>query len=273
MKTKTALLLTLILSTPLAAHAISVTGYGTYATTSTASNCTVIGSCGTDNNGDFQFDRNGGESITKSISSQNTYATARSSANLTGNTYLPILQVETRADFGKGATATATGVQGYTYTGVDSFMFDLDFNLHGSVVTNGYAGTNELKAQVAILTGSQFDLYSPNFSDLYYENSATPLAKKSLTIADGIDVNSSDSLSFVLNNGDTFFILASISARSVDGFVDACNTLSLDYQNDQGLVAASAPQISAVPVPAAAWLFGTALLGFVGVGKRKKVTV
>ena len=30
-------------------------------------------------------------------------------------------------------------------------------------------------------------------------------------------------------------------------------------------------QISAVPVPAAVWLFGTALLGFIGYGKRRKV--
>ena len=28
---------------------------------------------------------------------------------------------------------------------------------------------------------------------------------------------------------------------------------------------------SAVPVPAAVWLFGTALIGFIGYGKRRKV--
>jgi hypothetical protein len=33
----------------------------------------------------------------------------------------------------------------------------------------------------------------------------------------------------------------------------------------------SAPSISEVPIPAAAWLFGTALIGFVGMSRRRKV--
>ena len=33
----------------------------------------------------------------------------------------------------------------------------------------------------------------------------------------------------------------------------------------------SAPPVSAVPVPAAFWLFGTALVGFIGVSRRRKV--
>ena len=271
MNTKIALLLTLALSTPLVSQAVTLTGFGTSASTSTASNCTVIGSCSTENNGDFQYDNAGGENSTTAASTEKTYANARASAELTGNTYLPTLRVETIAGQGTGAFATAMGVQGYTYTGADAFMFDLDLNLHGSVGGSTYS--NQLRADVGILIGSGFDWISDDFATLYYENQSTTAGSKSLFISNGLDVNKSSTLSFMLNQGDTFYILASIGARSVDGFVDGWNTLSLDFKNDQGLVAASAPQISAVPVPAAAWLFGTALLGFVGVGKRKKVTV
>lgn len=39
-----------------------------------------------------------------------------------------------------------------------------------------------------------------------------------------------------------------------------------DSTNDYAIAAAS---VSAVPIPAAAWLFGTALLGLIGLGKRR----
>ena len=42
----------------------------------------------------------------------------------------------------------------------------------------------------------------------------------------------------------------------------------LDACSNQGLGTFTGP--SAVPVPAAIWLFGTALIGLIGVGKRKK---
>jgi len=43
--------------------------------------------------------------------------------------------------------------------------------------------------------------------------------------------------------------------------------LKVAYNNEQFYV--SGMEVSAVPIPAAIWLFGTALIGLVGFGKRK----
>ena len=48
---------------------------------------------------------------------------------------------------------------------------------------------------------------------------------------------------------------------------NSLSTLWDDTNNDYALAAIT---VSAVPVPAAAWLFGTALIGLVGFGQRKK---
>lgn len=45
--------------------------------------------------------------------------------------------------------------------------------------------------------------------------------------------------------------------------------LHVSFNNEQFYL--SAMEVSAVPVPAAVWLFGTALLGFVGLGRRTSV--
>ena len=272
MKTKLAILLSIVLSVPLIANASIIgSGYGAYANTSTASNCTAVGSCSTTDNGDFQSDSAGGEFSTTANSTQNSYATARASAELSGNSYLPTLRVETIADQGRGGFATAFGAQGYTYTGADSFIFNLDYNLHGSVGTN-FTGSNGLRADIAILMGNNLE-WTTDFGTLIYESGLNPIHTNTLFINNGLDQNRSSSLNFELNPGDMFYVVASIGARSVDGFVDGWNTFSMNFLDNTGLVAETAPAVSAVPVPAAAWLFGSALLGFVGVARRKKVAV
>ncbi|MGI9319103.1 MAG: VPLPA-CTERM sorting domain-containing protein [bacterium] len=39
-----------------------------------------------------------------------------------------------------------------------------------------------------------------------------------------------------------------------------------------GIAFVDTGSINPVPVPAAVWLFGTALIGFIGVSRRRKVT-
>ena len=50
-------------------------------------------------------------------------------------------------------------------------------------------------------------------------------------------------------------------------------TFSQDNVNFSNLEITGLPPINAVPVPAAIWLFGTALIGFLGFGKRRKQLV
>ena len=61
------------------------------------------------------------------------------------------------------------------------------------------------------------------------------------------------------------------SATNYLGIIDISTGLvSLRGVTSSGLDAIAFAEISAVPVPAAVWLFGTALIGLIGFGKRRK---
>ncbi|MDH5396415.1 MAG: VPLPA-CTERM sorting domain-containing protein [Gammaproteobacteria bacterium] len=278
-----AILLSIALSLPAISQASHVTGYGAYTSTSTANKCTSL-TCETGYDsitgitGDFQYDSDGAQYRSTASSSETTYANAQASSALSGASYLPTLRVQTTANTGSGAWASAFGVQAYTYTGLDSSIFTLDYNLHGSVGSNltGAIGSSYLRGDIAILVGSEAHLdWYPDISTLYYEvgYGFDQAGMDSLFINNGVDVNTSGSLSFGLNPGDIFYVIAALGAKSLDGYADSWNTFSMNFLDDTDLVAATAPAVSAVPVPAAAWLFGSALLGFIGVNRRKKTAV
>jgi hypothetical protein len=174
--------------------------------------------------------------------------------------------VKASADVGKRGSANARGIQGYTYNGADTTI-TLDFNLHGSVGSNpsGYE-RNVLSTDIAVLTGSLFG-WTQDFGTLLYESFGTTLVEtKSVFISSGLDQNVSDSITFDVTDGLEFYVVAFMSASSANGFADASSTLSLQFQNDTGLSAAA---VSAVPVPATVWLFGSGLIGLMGVARRK----
>lgn len=69
------------------------------------------------------------------------------------------------------------------------------------------------------------------------------------------------------------FVISRQTVNLADGGVDYVSTSSVnensDFNNFPGAVIADW-SISTVPIPAAAWLFGSGLLGLVGVARRKK---
>ena len=267
MKTRFIFFVAMVASISFSAKAATVGGYGVYASTVTASNCPSY--CTTSGGGDFQYDSDGFELSTTATSSEKSYGSASASAVYTGSssTYLPILNIDTSSGLGRSASATAFGVQGYTYNGADTTI-TLDFNLHGSVGdnTSGYA-FNQLRADVAVIFGSSLEWY-PSYATLVYEvaEPTSVMGNKSVFISNGLDQNAGSSISFDVTDGLDFYVVASMGAIAKNGFADASNTFTMQFDNDSGLVAAS---VSAVPVPAAVWLFGSGLIGMVGVARRK----
>lgn len=231
------------------AQANLMTNYGAYVSTNTASNCPSY--CTSANGGEFAFASDGGEFIDSAYASEMTYGDTQAYAALDGSSYLPTLKVKTSADYRLGSGAKAYAMQGYSYNGSEGTTIDLDLNLHGSVGDNSSSqyAHNSLRADIAVFIGDSLEWYTGDFGTLYYEF-AYDMEKDltSLFINDGMDVNEYGSLSFDLEPGQNFFIVASMQASSKNGFVDAWNTLSLDFADDSGLVAASAPS-SMVDVP------------------------
>ena len=76
-----------------------------------------------------------------------------------------------------------------------------------------------------------------------------------------------DSVSFDIAAGDTFTIYAELTALTFGGYADAFSTLGMTF-DDTSSLAALGP-MTAVPVPAAVWLFVSGLVGLIGVARRK----
>jgi hypothetical protein len=64
-----------------------------------------------------------------------------------------------------------------------------------------------------------------------------------------------DSITFSVNPGDDFYVVANLSANAQNGIADGWGTLNLQFANATGLTPA------AVPLPATIWLFAAACMG------------
>lgn len=71
-----------------------------------------------------------------------------------------------------------------------------------------------------------------------------------LFITDGLDVNKTGSLSFNIGAGESFFIVTSLKASSVNGYAKSWNTLSLDFTDPTNLVAVNQTPSTSIPAPA-----------------------
>lgn len=72
-------------------------------------------------------------------------------------------------------------------------------------------------------------------------------------------------LSFIANaGGDAAFSLGASTSASIGGFFSA-----VSFAEQFPVFTGTSVNISAVPVPAAAWLFGSGLIGMIGVARRR----
>lgn len=245
---------------PQAAQAAIVDGYGAYASASTHGNCPSF--C----RGGGEYHDDGGEFSPSASAMESTFGSGQAYASLSGSTFLPTLKVKASSDLGRGGFANAFGVQGYSYSG-SATTVTLDFNLHGSVGDNapGYVN-NSLRADVAVIIGSELGWY-PSYATLVYEVAMglSVVGDESVFISNGIDQNAPGSITFDLEDGMDFYVVASMGATAKNGYANGWDTLTMDFDNASGLTA-----VSAIPVPAAVWLFGSGLLGLVGIARRRK---
>ena len=261
--TPCSLLLTLMLfSAPASA---AVVGWGAATTNSTVSNCPSNGLCSTENNGDFAFNDDGGRHQSSAASNETTYGTSRAASALSGTTFTPNLQAYAKADDEGGAFALAMGVQGYTYAG-QAKTITLDLNL-SAVINDGSEGRAEALARVAVIFTNDL-FFSPFFGTLSEAAPSGSIRETSQTV---LRITSSTNgnfhqISFDVLPGDEFLVWAGLEAKAWRGAeADAFSTLTMNFDDPTGLSAAGAdsPPVSAVPLPAGAWLFlsGLALLG------------
>lgn len=216
--------------------------------------------------GMFDSSIDGGEfSTTAYTSLSNSDGNGQASASLAGSSSLPVLGAEGFSGPDSRSDSYAVGMLGYTYTGATSTTISLDIMLEGEAGGEGYVYSN-----VAVILGDVND-YSHDYATFIYEvvpgnPDLSVLGTSNLDLE--VDVGQQmlmDSISFTLDPGDEFFVWAGLNAGGVrDGYGDAFNTLSMSFSDNTGIT----PGI--VPVPAAVWLFGSGLIGLIGVARRKQ---
>jgi hypothetical protein len=291
-----ALAATLCISSMPAFAVVTLTQWGATARTDSA-DCTGSGGCDIIN-----LALEAGESVGGSQTSSATIGSAsagsttglqgRGSAGAsvqipTSGLSVPVLRARAEStidDF--FVSGAAFGIQAYQFTGDDGADVSLDVSLDGLVTKTNSSDLTGLEVNVWIMSADAVFTFPPTpvpvaelvaqiVLDSFFANVDPFIAEMSWDAATtGTDtINRSttstdptDQLNFSLDNGDEFYLMAALSAGADGAGASALSwsTLTMEF-NTTDLQAASL-----VPLPAAVWLFGTGLLGLIGLARRQK---
>ena len=205
----------------------------------------------------------------------------RAEATFNVGALTPVLRAEAFADdltpqSDPFISGDAYGLQTYQNTSGTTQTYTLNLSLDGDVLKA--PGSSYIDAEVFIFTGidivADFSScagareFMAGFSSWIcgsqIETGFTPYIEFAV---DGTHTLT-DSVSFAIASGDTFTIYAELRALTFGGHADAFSTLGMTFDDISNLAALG--PMPAVPVPAAVWLFGSGLIGLIGVARRKK---
>lgn len=144
-----------------------------------------------------------------------------------------------------------------------SASYELNAAINSNVDTLSNSGyTNSSNATVSFNVNKQSSNSSSNYStqeNIYLGNPlpnlVNPILNQNPTVAQKQDTLY---LGIMVNNGDSLNFSSTVNANA----------------SDNGLTLANIPLTpQSIPVPAAIWLFGSALLGFVGLGRHRQAVM
>lgn len=209
----------------------------------------------------------------------------RAEASFNVGALTPVLKAETYSDdlltpYGGdiASTARAYGLQTYQNTSGTTQTYTLNLNLDGDTLSTTRF-SSYIDAEVSIFSGTNLvsDFPECGFSAIFDYLSAFDVWSCGPNIATGftpfIEISAggyqaiSDTVSFDIAAGGTFTIYAELKTITWGGHADAFSTMTMNFDDISNLAALG--EMSAVPVPAAIWLFGSGLIGLIGVSRRK----
>ena len=148
----------------------------------------------------------------------------------------------------------STGIQSYNYT------FANDFS---GYMTIGVSNEGDTEASSSLMTYADFASQGINMNLNLITNSGMNTSSYTNTLGENGTTGDIFSVYFLAYAGDMFSFDWEFSTSDIHPFNDFA---FVEFENLSYEVIA---EIQAVPVPAAVWLFGSGLLGLVGMARRK----
>lgn len=179
-----------------------------------------------------------------------------------------------------GATqSSAAALDGYIYSGVDTDLY-ITATLTGTFTPptsgsdsnlDGIFGTLYLFTNSAAISEINSEVDSYPYESIYLNclgECYEPDDQVDLFISDGGSALEGDIYLPLLEAGDSFYLYATLGLGGAGGgSAVSLSSFDVSFSSTTGLESLSAA--SAVPVPAAVWLFGSGLLGLAGVARRR----
>ncbi len=220
---------------------------------------------------------NGGlqmNSATVSAGSWPAAGSAQAQAAVTGNLAVPMLKAGAISDPNSWIAGQSLAIQGYDYTGPGETL-DLTWSLDGTVNNPDAESITGLVLFVGFFT-ADIPVIFPDISD-----PATAFGTlATLALASSYDnfqqyttdgaVLDTETIKIAVNTDDQLYLAMGLMAAAGGTGAEAISlsTLTASFDGNPQLL----PTLNSVPVPAAVWLFGSAVLGMVGF-YRKRSTV
>ncbi|RDH84734.1 MAG: hypothetical protein DIZ80_04510 [endosymbiont of Galathealinum brachiosum] len=204
----------------------------------------------------------------------------RAEAGFDTNAFAPVLRAEAIYDRHTDASddwfisAEASAFQVYQNTSSTSNTYTISLNLHGIVDSSPssfidadffvYSGANVFADST--LCGSTAN----SLNDLGYacgSQIASEFGGSGSEISGNGETTVPGIASFTVGAGEFFTVYGSLEASTFGGSADAFGTFTMKFEDNTDLLAVG--QVSAVPLPAAAWLFISGLIGIATFARRK----
>ncbi len=250
-------------------HAASATAFthGAFVSTSQKATDCNTGFC---TGGGYVYNSDGGVNTTSAAYTTND-GNAQGSSSLSGAAGVPVLKTYAQAPSSAYSKGYAQGIQMYQYTGASTMILEANASFH-SVMSGEGAGLYGASALIAV--DEYTDTYSleDGFNYAYLDDvllegfsGAFDFDSDSIFDVSG-DQYLNMTLSLVLDPMDTFYLWGEMTAFALSGSSSDAMATGLFSFNTSDIIALG--NISAVPVPAAIWLFSSAIFGIFGLRRK-----
>ncbi|MFK8030086.1 MAG: hypothetical protein AB8G18_07585 [Gammaproteobacteria bacterium] len=250
------------------AHA-ALDNWGTYASASTSTCASFSDTCSVGTGpAEFAFGPDNVMGSTSDAAISDVRGSAFASSTLeavNSDLNTVVLRAQASGNANGISSGFAAGIDAYTYTGTDPITLVINATLTGSVNNPSNSAFNDISGYIALIPEFQLDGMGTIDLSGFFGEGIFPIDDASMFLnATGSDTAF---VSIDLQQGDSFYLYSTLSLGGANGGnTESMNSLRYVFSTTDGLVSSS--EAAVVPVPAAVWLMGSALLGLFGMRRK-----